>query len=109
MVAKHSEPEECGFVFDPLRKWKFDFAWPSALVAVEIEGGTGGRRGKFAGQNLSRHTSGAGYRGDCEKYNAAQCLGWIVLRYTSADLDERPVIVVTQVQAALALRWRKTK
>jgi hypothetical protein len=30
----------------------------------------------------SRHTSVTGFTNDCEKYNAAQLLGWKVLRYT---------------------------
>lgn len=59
--------------FSPFRKWRFDFAWPSAYVAAEVEGGTWGR---------SRHTSGKGFEKDCEKYNAALCMGWRVLRYT---------------------------
>jgi hypothetical protein len=53
------------------RRWRFDFAWPAYRVALEVEGGvwTGGR-----------HTSGAGFVRDMEKYNAAGGLGWIVLR-----------------------------
>jgi very-short-patch-repair endonuclease len=59
--------------FHPYRRWRFDIAVPDLMVAVEIEGGiwSGGR-----------HTRGKGYQGDMEKYNAAQMLGWKVLRYT---------------------------
>lgn len=58
--------------FHPTRKWRFDFAFPDQKLAVEVEGGifTGGR-----------HTRGAGYRKDMEKYNAAAILGWRVLRF----------------------------
>ena len=53
-------------------------AWPARKVAAECEGGTwGASDGK-----KSRHTTGEGYRGDCEKYNQAQISGWIVLRFT---------------------------
>ena len=31
-------------VFAPPRKWRFDFAWPEHLVAVEIDGLAVGRR-----------------------------------------------------------------
>ena len=57
--------------FHATRKWRFDFAWPAARVALEVEGGvwTGGR-----------HTRGAGYAGDVEKYNEATLAGWRVLR-----------------------------
>lgn len=59
--------------FHPVRRWRFDFAWPAALLALEIEGGV-----FIAG----RHSRGAGYRADCEKHSAAAVLGWRVLRVT---------------------------
>ena len=65
-----NQPER-EFVFHPGRKWRFDFAWPSNMIAVEIEG-----RG--------RHQSFGGFEADCYKYNAAALLGWRVLRYTPA-------------------------
>ena len=63
--------------FHPERKWRFDYAWPDAKVALEVEGGvwTGGR-----------HTSPAGFLKDIEKYNAAARLGWRVLRCTPKTL-----------------------
>ena len=59
--------------FAPPRRWRFDFAMPELLIAVEIEGGvwTGGR-----------HTRGSGFVADAEKYAEAACLGWRVLRIT---------------------------
>jgi hypothetical protein len=65
--------------FHPDRRWRFDFAWPSKLVAVEIHGGlwTGGR-----------HSGGRGQLGDMEKMNAAQMLGWRVLQYTPQQLGQ---------------------
>lgn len=65
------------FRFAPPRRWRFDYAWPAALLAVECEGGI---------WTHGRHTRGAGYLRDCEKYNAAQLLGWVVLRYTPTQL-----------------------
>jgi hypothetical protein len=74
------------------RRWRFDFAWPEQLVAVELEGGiwTGGA-----------HTRGKHYQSDCEKYNAAALRGWRVLRYTTDDLTKRPVQVIEEVVQAL--------
>ena len=71
------EPE---FRFAPPRKWRFDFAWPGQFVALEIEGGawTGGR-----------HTRGAGFLKDMEKYNTAASLGWTVFRVTPSQLKEQ--------------------
>lgn len=60
--------------FAPPRRWRFDFAWPEHMLAVEIEGGT------WSG---GRHTRGKGYANDCRKYNAAVLLGWRVLRFTT--------------------------
>lgn len=69
------EPE---FKFHPERRWRFDFACPITKTAVEIEGGhwTGGR-----------HTRGAGFEADCEKYNEAALEGWTVFRLTSGLLS----------------------
>ena len=65
--------------FHPTRLWRFDFAWPDSMLALEIEGGiwTGGR-----------HTTGAGYRADMDKYNEAALLGWRVLRTTPKRVKE---------------------
>jgi len=53
-----------------LKDWRFDFAWPDYLVALEIEGAAG----------LGRHTRPKGFTDDCRKYNAATLLGWQVYR-----------------------------
>ena len=84
--------------FDLGRRWRFDFAWLEARVAVEIEGGT------FKGK--SRHTTGKGHQSDCEKYNAAAIAGWCVLKYTSKDLDSRPVQVCREVISVIESRSR---
>ena len=67
---------ETEYRFHPIRKWKFDWAIPSLKVAVEYEG--------IMAQK-SRHTTVSGFTKDTEKYNAAQILGWVVLRYTTIN------------------------
>jgi very-short-patch-repair endonuclease len=58
--------------FHPTRRWRFDFAFPSVKLAVEIDG-----RGK--------HQTVAGVRADCEKANEAIRMGWRVLRFPATD------------------------
>ncbi len=55
------------------RKWCFDYLF-AGWLAVEREGGVflpGG----------SRHSRGAGFRADLEKYNNAVLLGYTILRF----------------------------
>ena len=76
---------ETEYRFLEKRRYRFDFAWPDLKLAVECEGGI---------WNGGRHTRGAGFQNDCEKYNEAALLGWTVLRVT-AD----------QVRNGKALNW----
>lgn len=63
------------FKFHATRDWRFDFAWPAARMALELEG-----RG--------RHQTVDGVRKDCEKHNEAVRLGWRVFYFPSTDKDE---------------------
>lgn len=63
--------------FHPVRKWKFDYAWPAHQVALEVEGGA------FI---QGRHTRGAGFIKDLEKYSTAASMGWLVIRCTPQQL-----------------------
>lgn len=83
--------------FHPTRKWRFDFAWPARKLAVEIEGGICMRKGRMQGH----HVHPKQYTADCRKYNAAQKLGWRVLRYTTLDVQERPVQVIEEIMEML--------
>lgn len=73
------------FRFHGERMWRFDFAWPDQLVAIECEGAV------FTG---GRHTRGRGFEDDCEKLNEAAAAGWRVLRVTG-----------DQIKAGQALVW----
>ena len=73
------EKLEAEYKFHPVRKWRFDYAIPDLMIAIEIEGGSWVQ---------GRHTRGKGYQGDMEKYNTAQLMGWKVLRYTPEQAGE---------------------
>jgi len=92
MLARNEPEPECEYVFHPTRKWRFDFAWPDKLAAVEMQGATWAQ---------GRHTRGMGYRADCEKLAEAQLLGWRVFWVTSGMLEEDPMRVVGWVLDAM--------
>ncbi len=72
----------------PGRRWAYDFVWLPQKIIVEVEGGTRPfyqwQNGKKVLVNQGRHTTAKGFEDDCEKYNAMEVLGWMLLRYTSA-------------------------
>ena len=65
---------ESEFMFSSERKFRFDWAVPQILVAIEYEG---------IFSEKSGHTTLSGYKKDVEKYNLATKLGWKILRYTA--------------------------
>jgi very-short-patch-repair endonuclease len=65
--------------------WRFDFAWPQFMVAVEVEGGI---------WNNGAHVRGKHVSSDCEKASEAAIAGWRVLRVTG-----------DQIKAGLAIGW----
>ena len=62
--------------FHATRKWRFDFAWPRSMIAVEVEGLT------YEG---GRHQRIEGFKNDLDKYEQAMLDGWTVYR-CSADM-----------------------
>lgn len=71
---KHSLELVTELKFAPDRKWRFDWAIPALMVAVEYEG---------IFSTKSRHTTNSGFTADTDKYNRAQQLGWRVIRFTA--------------------------
>lgn len=66
------------FRFKSDRRWRFDFAWPLYLLAVECDGGV---------WKQGRHTRGAGWEADAEKLNTAALLGWAVFRFSAKSIN----------------------
>lgn len=75
------------------RDWCFDYAWTPWRIALEIEGGV------FTG---GRHVTGVGFTRDCEKYNQAALLGWLLLRATTAMVHDGRALTV--LREAFAVR-----
>ena len=66
------------YPFCPGRKYRFDVAFPSLMLAIEVEGGAHGIRRQ--------------YQHDCERSNMALLLGWKVFRFTPADVESGKAI-----------------
>lgn len=76
-------------VAHPFGKFTIDVAFPAARVAVEVDG-------------WAWHSDAERFRTDRRKGNALVGAGWTLLRFTWADLTERPAAVIAQLRAALA-------
>jgi hypothetical protein len=70
-----------------------DLAWPSLLVAVEL-------------QSKKHHLNTARWERDMERLNHARLLGWNVLEYPWRFYVERPAQMVRQIVRALSQRSR---
>ena len=73
-------PLEREVKFHASRRWRADFAHFASRTLIEIEGGIfipGG----------GRHSRGAGYANDAEKYLEAVLGGWTVIRLTEKQLN----------------------
>ena len=86
------------YVFHPRRKWRFDFAFPDKMLAVEVEGGMNGR-----------HQRVGGFTGDCCKYAHAAILGWRVIRATTAQVNSGDAINWTIDALAYSAKQNRLK
>ena len=73
--------------FHPIRKWRFDWAFPDAKVALEIHGGT---------WIQGKHSRGVGQRVDFCKWSHAAALGWRIIH-----------VVPEQLESTQSLEWLK--
>lgn len=93
LLAPELLPDSCReYVFHPSRKWRFDLAFPAALLAIEIDGGQwlagGGRHNRDS---------------DREKLNQAAAQGWRVLRFSGAMIRRDPAGCIELTREALAV------
>lgn len=73
------------------RRYRYDFAWPKARLAVELQGGIWMRRGG--------HNTAAGITRDCQKMNYSTLAGWRVLLFVPDDLKDG--VAISWIKAAL--------
>jgi hypothetical protein len=88
-----SEPVRQHRFAAPARQWRYDLAYPSVKVAIDIDGGT---------WIQGAHVRGAGVENDCEKHSTAAILGWLVIRVTTDMIADGRAL--TYVERALRVR-----
>ena len=71
------------------RTYVLDVAIPHARIAIEIDG-------------FAFHSDAERFQGDRERQNDLVTAGWTVLRFTWADLVDRPEYVIARTRAQLA-------
>ena len=74
------------YKFHPTRRWRIDW-WHESGVAIELEGGIWSR---------GRHTSGKGFLGDMEKYNALAERGVLLFRVPSHQITAQWLTPIIQ-------------
>ena len=77
LIALKLPIPEKEYKFHPKRRWRLDWAFVDAKLAVEQEG---------AVWCQGRHTRGSGFVKDMEKYNALTLEGWALLRFTPQQI-----------------------
>lgn len=90
------EPER-EYRFMPPRRFRFDFAWPNLMLALECEGGSWVN---------GAHTRGRHFEQDCEKYSEAAIRGWRVIRVTGKMVKDGRAIDL--LRRALSATWTRT-
>ena len=90
------------FQFHETRKWRFDFAWPEKMIAVEYQG----INWQPKSDNKSGHQSISGLIRDCEKFTEASLAGWTLILITAESVNSGQA--VGWIERALKFRTSKT-
>jgi len=90
--AKNIGVVEAGKLVKRPRRWRSDYYFPQGNLVLEIEGGA------FTG---GRHTRGAGFVKDIEKYNALTMQGIKLLRCTPSQLNTEQILINIKILCKL--------
>lgn len=85
------------FRFHPARRWRFDFAIPEIMLAVEVEGITSYGKNKNGSMRLGRHQTAKGIEADLEKYDEAMRLGWNIYRCSQSMVKSGRAIETIEI------------
>ena len=73
----------------PFDRYRIDLAWPSSMLAVEVDGG--------------QHAPGGGKHGTQSDYAKTRRLtmaGWTLLRFTAGEVRDNPIGVIDEIRSA---------
>lgn len=90
----HNITPQTEYRFHDERRWRFDFAWPDLLLAVEVEGIT---------YDGGRHQRVDGFENDLEKYLSATLMGWTVIRVCKKQIKNLNALNAVEVMLARLL------
>jgi hypothetical protein len=78
------------------KRYRLDFAHPSSLTGIEIQGAVYSR---------GRHVTGSGYERDCRKYNLAYTSDWTIFLLSGAMAKDPfwTSLIASHIFARLAL------
>ena len=96
MTPRHQEHPDGEVLVVPGRRYRFDWAIPELLVAVEIDGGNYMARWSKKAKRcvvIGRHTQTVDY----EKRNLASAAGWVVFAFTTEMLQDNATACVARV------------
>ena len=86
LVVRHRLPRPARQ--HPVGPYRLDYAWPDRRLAVEVDG-------------YGPHSSREAFQSDRARQNTLVLAGWTVLRFTWADVRERPADVAQAVRRGL--------
>ena len=86
--------DEYNFDKEINRRHRFDFAWPTYKIAVEVEGNAWGVAG--GGKHMQDS--------DLEKYNIAVYMGWRVFRFSPGMLKRDPIGCVDMITKIMEIK-----
>lgn len=75
----------------PVGKYEVDFAYPELMIAIEVDG-------------YGPHASRRAFQSDRDRQNVLVGRGWMVLRFTWADVVRRPDHVARVIRSAIGQR-----
>lgn len=97
----NAPPLKREYYFAKPRMWRFDFADPDKMIAIELDGGLRKRIFKRKDgttyESTGRHNTAEGYESDCEKFFEAARQGWRVFRLTKKMININNVEKIIEV------------